>query len=292
MVLIMIGTVIGLLVTLAGSQEVGNQELVETINQAGTWTASLDWIRTQSQSDIDALFTPKTIKSKRIYVRSWGHLAERLRLPDSFDTRDAYPGCINPIYTRQGNETAWQIGAIEVSSDRLCAYTNGDIKFRFSMSYLQACNPNPSDLPGTWLYIEENGLPLESCVPPTPYKSSCPFACYNLQPLKKYVFRDALMESSPLNIKLSLLNSGPVAGVMRVFEDFLYYKSGIYTQKAGKELGETMVRIIGWGVQNGVNYWICANHWGTKWGEKGYVRIAFGQLGIDTGAMTIMPTLL
>lgn len=283
---------LGLVLGLAWSLELSAEDLVKSINEAAGWTASLNWVQTKTQAEIDALFTPKAIKPKKIYKRSWGHLAERLTLPTGFDCREAFPGCISPIYTRQGNETVWQIAAIEVSSDRICAYTSANITDRFSMSYLQACNSGPADLPNTWLYIEENGLPLEACVPPVPYKAACPFACYNLKPLKKFVFRDALEETSALNIKMSLLNSGPVGGVMKVYEDFLYYTGGIYRHKGGKELGETMLRIIGWDTKDGVSYWVCANNWGTGWGEKGYARIAFGQGGIDSAAMTIMPTLL
>jgi cathepsin B len=45
------------------------------------------------------------------------------------------------------------------------------------------------------------------------------------------------------------------------------YKSGIYKRKSSVVLGGHAVKIVGWGVENGVNYWICANSWSTSWGE-------------------------
>ena len=36
----------------------------------------------------------------------------------------------------------------------------------------------------------------------------------------------------------------------------------------GKEVDFHAVRIIGWGVQNGKNYWLIANSWGKDWGDE------------------------
>ncbi|VDM81482.1 unnamed protein product [Strongylus vulgaris] len=44
----------------------------------------------------------------------------------------------------------------------------------------------------------------------------------------------------------------------------------------GTSLGSHAVKVIGWGVDKGVDYWLVANSWNTDWGENGYFRIRRG----------------
>ena len=76
-------------------------------------------------------------------------------------------------------------------------------------------------------------------------------------------------------------------GAFTVYEDFLTYKSGIYVHKTGDVHGEHAIKIIGYGVENGQKYWLCANSWNDIWGEKGYFRIAKGsnECGIEASCM-------
>jgi len=74
-----------------------------------------------------------------------------------------------------------------------------------------------------------------------------------------------------------------------VYEDFMNYQSGIYHHTTGKQLGGHAVKIIGWGVESGVNYWIVANSWGTTWGMEGFFNIKEGDSGIDSSVFGCTP---
>ena len=77
------------------------------------------------------------------------------------------------------------------------------------------------------------------------------------------------------SIQLEIIANGPVVTAFTVYKDFMSYKSGIYKRNSNDVVGGHAVKIVGWGVEGGVNYWICANSWNTTWGEQGFFRIAF-----------------
>ena len=72
---------------------------------------------------------------------------------------------------------------------------------------------------------------------------------------------------------------GPVSACFTVYDDFRYYKSGIYIHKSGAQLGGHCVCIVGY--SDADRAWIARNSWGPAWGENGYFRIGYGQVGID-----------
>jgi len=84
-------------------------------------------------------------------------------------------------------------------------------------------------------------------------------------------------------------NIGPVATYIDASHtSFQLYVSGVYYEPNCSEdqLDHTGL-IVGYGSEDGNDYWILKNTWGVSWGEQGYVRMARNQnnnCGIATSA--------
>merc|ERR1711881_60142 len=81
----------------------------------------------------------------------------------------------------------------------------------------------------------------------------------------------------------AIMAGGPVETAFTCYDEFENYVSGIYHVVKKKGPGGHAVKIVGWGVENGVKYWKVANSWNPYWGEKGYFRIRRGnnECGIE-----------
>ena len=91
------------------------------------------------------------------------------------------------------------------------------------------------------------------------------------------------------DMKYEIMTNGPCESGFQVYEDFYNYKTGIYQHVTGDYVAGHAVRVIGWGAENGTEYWIVANSWGTGWGEKGWFKIKFGDSSIDNDMYTCTP---
>jgi len=71
---------------------------------------------------------------------------------------------------------------------------------------------------------------------------------------------------------------GPVAiGLDAATDPFNLYTKGIIdSPKCGKDIDHALL-LVGFGTENGKNYWKVKNSWNTDWGEKGYLRLARGK---------------
>lgn len=66
---------------------------------------------------------------------------------------------------------------------------------------------------------------------------------------------------------------------------------GIYQYTTGELKGEHAVKLMGWGRDDGINYWLVANTWGTSWGMNGMFKIRRGknECGIESRVIAGLP---
>lgn len=74
-----------------------------------------------------------------------------------------------------------------------------------------------------------------------------------------------------------MLTRNILAFKIRLPKQHAMYFSGVYIQTSEIYKGHHAVKIIGWGVENGTDYWLVANSWNEDWGRhKGFFKIRRG----------------
>ena len=95
-------------------------------------------------------------------------------------------------------------------------------------------------------------------------------------------------------LQQDILKNGPVATTFDCYSDFWTFdaKRDIYKRsKDAVYISGHSVVIVGWGTEQGVDYWIVQNSWGSDWGDGGYFRILCGrnECNIESGCIGILP---
>ncbi|KAA3676342.1 cathepsin B [Paragonimus westermani] len=220
-------------------------------------------------------------------------------------------------------------GAVESMSDRICIASKGKSQPRLSAENLVACcdscgmGCNGGFPSSAWRYWTKHGIvtgglynTTDTCQPysfppcehhvdgPRPpcggdvETPKCQSTCQTKYRLRYdedlWYGRTAYsVPSNPQGIMREIMTHGPVEVDFEVYADFPNYASGVYQHTAGAFLGGHAVRLLGWGKENGVDYWLLANSWNTDWGDQGYFKIRRGvnECGIESDVNAGLPLL-
>jgi cathepsin B len=238
------------------------------------------------------------------------------QIPTFFDARQAWPGCLAPIRNQGMCGSCWAFAASLALTDRFCIAswngTSGTRKRLLSPQDLVDCDTNcrapgiecnagcqGGYLDNVWHYLQDTGVRGDSCYPyvsgttgtATPCSPNC---TGNNTSGQKYQAYSCYQLSGIQNIQSDILLYGPVMAGFNVYTDFFSYTGGVYIHTWGNLVGGHAVILIGWGVdENGTEYWLAQNQWGTSWGENGYFKIRRGtdECNIEDNVLCALPNL-
>jgi C1A family cysteine protease len=92
----------------------------------------------------------------------------------------------------------------------------------------------------------------------------------------------------------ALYHVGPLSVGVDANQDWQLYHKGIYNPTAEQCSSDPAdqdhgVAVVGYGSENGLDYWIVRNSWGEHWGEDGYMRLARGNNACGVANSVIYP---
>uniref|UniRef100_A0A224XFN1 Putative cathepsin l-like proteinase n=1 Tax=Panstrongylus lignarius TaxID=156445 RepID=A0A224XFN1_9HEMI len=124
-------------------------------------------------------------------------------------------------------------------------------------------------------YIKDNkGIDTEGSYPYEAHDYTCRFERSTIGGTNK----------GHMNIKLgneedlqnAVANVGPISVTIDASQhSFHFYSGGVYHEPHCNSTSlDHCVLVVGYGTENGQDYWLVKNSWGSRWGDKGYIKMA------------------
>jgi KDEL-tailed cysteine endopeptidase len=139
------------------------------------------------------------------------------------------------------------------------------------------CNGGLMDSAFDWI-SSNNGLCSESAYPYVSGTSttagSCQKSCSQVTGSKINKHVDITPNSD--TSMMTALSQQPVSIAIEADQkDFQLYKSGVFTGVCSTNLDHGVL-VVGYGADNGLDFYKVKNSWGSSWGEDGYIKLGRG----------------
>jgi C1A family cysteine protease len=275
--------------------------------EQSTWTAGSNPIYELSDAEQDRLLgytpgpdEPSLVEQENIAMNnfvafkammtSMKSTDEGIMAPSAFDWRShGGQNYVTPIRNQGGCGSCVAFGAVAAVETRYKVQKGAAAAVDHSEAHLFYCHARGEGRHcgnGWWPnraleHYKNNGVVDEACYPYTDQDQNCSGRCADWQnrltKIKGYTRLTSIQA-----MKDWLSTKGALVACYTVYTDFMAYRSGVYRKSAnpGAVRGGHCVCAIGY--SDSQQAWICKNSWGTGWGEGGYFRIGYGQVGIDS----------
>jgi cathepsin X len=133
-------------------------------------------------------------------------------------------------------------------------------------------------------YAAMYGIPAETCNSyvavnqECSHKSQC-FTCWpgkgcaHIHDYERLVVGEHGRVDGRAAMKAEIFARGPISCGIDATEGLDAYTGGIYSELNPMATENHLVSVVGWGEEDGVEFWIVRNSWGEPWGEQGFFRI-------------------
>lgn len=195
-------------------------------------------------------------------------------LPNSVDWREK--GAVAPVKDQGQCGSCWAfstVGAVEginqIVTGDLVTLSEQEL-VDCDNDYNQGCNGGLMDY--AFEFITKNGgIDTEEDYPYTARDGTCDQYRKNARAVSIDGFEDVPKDDEQ-SLKKAVAHQPVSVAIEAGGRAFQHYQSGVFTGHCGTNLDHGVVA-VGYGTENGVDYWLVRNSWGPNWGESGYIKL-------------------
>merc|ERR1719389_863685 len=93
-----------------------------------------------------------------------------------------------------------------------------------------------------------------------------------------------------MNALMDAVSKQPVSIAIEADQmSFQMYSGGVLSGACGSNLDHGVL-LVGYGTENGKDYWLMKNSWGTSWGEQGFGKLLRGKPGAGECGIKMQPS--
>ncbi|KAJ7944459.1 Cysteine proteinase [Quillaja saponaria] len=204
-------------------------------------------------------------------------------LPESVDWR--LQGAVNPVKDQGSCGSCWAFSTVatveginQIVSGELLSLSEQEL-VDCDRVHNQGCNGGLMDYAFEFI-IQNGGIDTEQDYPYQGDNGKC-------DPTRnaKVVSIDGYEDVQPYDeiaLKKAVAHQPVSVAIEATGRALQLYQSGVFNGECGTSLDHAVVA-VGYGTENGVDYWLVRNSWGTNWGEDGYVKIERNVASTYTG---------
>jgi len=206
--------------------------------------------------------------------------------PTSVDWRPK--GAVTPVKNQQQCGSCWAFsatgsmeGAHQIKHQKLVSLSEQQLVDCSGSAGNQGCNGGLMDNAFNWV-LSNNGICSEADYPYVAMDQTCQTTCKPVATITS--FKDITTQTDPALID-AVAHAGPVSIAIEADQQvFQFYSGGILSDPSCGTNLDHGVLVVGYGTEDGTDYWIVKNSWGAAWGEKGYIRMIRDQneCGLNT----------
>ncbi|KAM7251436.1 hypothetical protein ACFE04_023319 [Oxalis oulophora] len=222
----------------------------------------------------------RLMKAKRAVTNRYAFREGQAVLPEKVDWRDL--GAVSPVKNQGSCGSCWAfstIAAVEginkIVTGELITLSEQEL-VDCDKAYNAGCNGGLMDYAFQFI-IQNGGIDSAQDYPYRGYDNQCDPSRVN----SKVVSIDGYEDVPPYDesaLKTAVAHQPVSVAIEAGGPTFQFYESGIFSGRCGAALDHGVV-VVGYGTENGMDYWLVRNSWGADWGESGYIKMERNVVG-------------